>query len=111
MKLRSLSHTCVGTTLNLRVAAPPPDAGGNFGKGRGGRPWRRIRELVLKRDGYQCQPCKKGGRVTLAIEVDHITPICEGGSDAMGNLQGICGECHQVKSLAEAARAKARMME
>lgn len=80
----------------------------NYGQGRGGRPWRRKRAAVLKRDGYVCQCCQRGGRVTLATEVDHVVPRAEGGSDDETNLQAICAECHKAKTVAEAARGVGR---
>lgn len=80
----------------------PPGAQTNYGKGRGGRPWRRLRDAVLKRDEHLCQPCKAAGGLTLATQVDHIVPKARGGTDAMENLQGICAACHAVKSQREA---------
>jgi 5-methylcytosine-specific restriction protein A len=77
-----------------------------YGQGRGGRPWRRKRDAVLKRDDYLCQPCKRADRLTLARQVDHIIPKAEGGSDEETNLQAICGPCHQRKSQAEARRGR-----
>ena len=79
-----------------------------YGQGRGGRPWRRKREAVMVRDKYRCQPCQLDGRVTLAVEVDHIVPQAEGGDDRESNLQAICGDCHEVKTRAEAARGVSR---
>lgn len=79
-----------------------------YGQGRGGRPWRRKREWVMKRDGYLCQPCNREGRITLATEVDHVIPQAEGGSDDETNLQAICDECHKAKTKAEAARGVKR---
>jgi len=75
-----------------------------YGHGRGGRPWRRLREAVLKRDGYLCQPCKREGRITEATEVDHLVNLAEGGTDDSSNLQGICAGCHKVKTQMEAQR-------
>jgi len=92
--------------IGLKLDAAPME--GRYGKGRGGRPWRRLRNTVLRRDGFLCQPCKAEGRTKLATEVDHIVPMFEGGSDAMKNLQGICSECHKVKTQAEIARAGRR---
>lgn len=77
-----------------------------YGKGRGGRPWRRTRERILVRDNYLCQPCRKDDRITLATEVDHIVPQFEGGGEGDVNLQSICGECHEAKTKAEARRAR-----
>lgn len=80
----------------------------NYGKGRGGRPWRRKRDAVMARDKYMCQPCHRAGLITLADEVDHITPQAEGGTDEESNLQAICEACHILKTKAEAARGANR---
>jgi 5-methylcytosine-specific restriction protein A len=97
-------HKAVKATVDRvhEVQAPPQ----NYGKGRGGRPWRRLRDKVLARDHYQCQICIKSCRVTEAREVDHIKPKAEGGTDDLGNLQGVCPECHAEKSKAEAGRGR-----
>ena len=84
----------------------PPETARTYGQGRGGRPWRRIRDAILKRDGHLCQPCKRADRLTLATQVDHVTPKAEGGTDADDNLQAICAQCHASKSQAEAARGR-----
>lgn len=76
------------------------------GSGRGGRPWRRKRDAVMRRDKGLCQPCLKNNRVTPASQVDHIIPKAEGGTDADSNLQAICKACHDVKTQAEAKRAQ-----
>lgn len=65
--------------------------------GRGGRPWRRIRQAVLDEEPL-CSVC---GR-RPAEEVDHITPVERGGTDDRANLQGVCGDCHDVKTQREA---------
>ncbi len=65
-----------------------------WGSGRGGRPWRRLRDKVMARDGWLCIPCRKSGRMTPASEVDHIIPVAKGGDDAMKNLRAICRDCH-----------------
>jgi len=75
------------------------------GSGRGGRPWRRTREEVLKRDSYlcQCEDCKRLGRVRPAHEVDHVVPLAQGGTDSLSNLAAINDDCHRVKTLRESA--------
>jgi len=79
-----------------------------YGQGRGGRPWRRKRDAVLKRDGYVCQPCKRNNHTTMATEVDHVIPQAEGGSDDETNLQAICDPCHKAKTADEAKRGANR---
>jgi 5-methylcytosine-specific restriction protein A len=80
----------------------------NYGKGRGGRPWRRLRDAILERDGRlcQCEDCKAAGAMLLATEVDHITPRSRGGTDDPGNLRAINVRCHAIKTQREAADAR-----
>ena len=66
--------------------------------------WRRVRLLVLQRDGYQCRingpKCE-----TVANQVDHIVPIDAGGRRLdMNNLRAACGPCNGGR----AARTKHR---
>lgn len=75
-----------------------------WGKGRGGRPWRRRRDLVLTRDRYLCQPCFAQGRYTEATEVDHVVSLSKGGTDSFDNLQAICSECHRAKTAQDRMR-------
>lgn len=81
---------------------------GRAGRGRGGRPWRRVRRQVLERDQYLCQRCRRDGKAVEANEVDHIVPEAEGGTTTAHNLEAICGPCHKAKTLEEAARARQR---
>lgn len=65
-----------------------------------------IRPRILKRDNWTCYVCGLHG----ADQVDHIIPRAEGGSDKDSNLAAIHGiPCHRDKTLAEAARGKARI--
>ncbi len=105
------------TTLAPRVSCAPSRLSTGapvvptYGQGRGGRPWRRKRELVMKRDGYlcQCEDCQEAGRLPLeADEVDHIVPVAEGGTDDDSNLRAINHDCHKAKTQAEARRGAAR---
>lgn len=70
----------------------------NYGRGRGGRPWRRIKAQVHERDMYTCQCC---GTVTMELECDHIVNQAQGGSDDLSNLQSLCKNCHSNKTQAE----------
>jgi len=81
--------------------ATSPDGERGWGSGRGGRPWRRKRQLILIRDKYTCQVCQL---VTLDLEVDHIVNIAQGGTDDDANLQALCVPCHQAKTAREAAQ-------
>lgn len=89
-------------TLPTRVSMGQAAGQVNYGQGRGGRPWRRIRDRILKRDNGLCVPCRKEGRLTVATEVDHVIGRAQGGSDTDGNLQAICTPCHKAKTQREA---------
>jgi 5-methylcytosine-specific restriction protein A len=67
-----------------------------------GSAWMAMRARILARDCGLCQVCKAAGRFRLARDVDHVQELADGGTDAPGNLQSICGPCHEVKT--EAAR-------
>ena len=56
--------------------------------------WRRVRLVVLERDGWVCQIRASG--CTLAAEhVDHIVPRGLGGhSLAPSNLRAACAKCN-----------------
>lgn len=56
----------------------------------------RIRFEVFKRDAFTCRYC---GRQTpdVVLEVDHIVPVCEGGSDDPMNLATSCWDCNRGK--------------
>ena len=78
------------------------------GSGRGGRPWRRKRERILKRDQYlcRCDDCAQLGRIREAHEVDHILALAHGGTDDDGNLRAINRDCHKAKTQREAKSIK-----
>ncbi|MCV4343247.1 HNH endonuclease [Pseudomonas capsici] len=90
--------------INLLKAAPIQHVHQTqWGSGRGGRPWRRIRDRVLLRDQYTCRGC---GVVTNELEVDHIINVAEGGNDDDANLQSLCIPCHQAKTATESSRGR-----
>jgi len=81
--------------------------------GNGNRPermngwaWQRVREKVLKRDGYVCQDQRVCQGLTRAREVDHVIPKAQGGSDSYDNLRSICPNCHREKTRVEALRGR-----
>lgn len=70
----------------------------NWGKGREGRAWRRLRAKMLVRDNYTCQCC---GRVGGRLELDYIVNKAVGGTDDKTNLQILCYQCHKTKTQSE----------
>lgn len=45
-----------------------------------------------------CVHCHAKGIIKLATELDHIKPLQDGGTYDSLNLQGLCSECHKVKT-------------
>lgn len=70
-----------------------------------GRKLQAMRAALFRRCPL-CVECQRQGRVTLATQRDHIIPLAEGGADDETNEQGLCIECHDIKSKAERMRGR-----
>lgn len=58
---------------------------------------KRLRFSIFTRDGFTCRYCgKQSDSVTL--HVDHIIPVCQGGTNDEENLITACIECNQGKA-------------
>ena len=80
----------------------------------GKREFRKNRQLVIDRQHGACIDCgttcahfdgEKWVTAPYGGEVDHIVPLCEGGTNDARNLALRCKRCH---SIAETARRMAR---
>ena len=60
------------------------------------------RQKILADKGGKCAKC---GR-TYDLSLDHITPICRGGSVTEENIQILCWPCHQAKSSLDGSHKK-----
>jgi hypothetical protein len=58
---------------------------------------RRLRFEVFKRDGFVCQYCGVSPPEAV-LEVDHVEPVVEGGTDEMDNLVTACFACNRGKA-------------
>lgn len=60
---------------------------------------KKIRFEVFKRDMFKCQYCGKSPikDQDVVLEVDHIVPVSEGGSNDMINLITSCWDCNRGK--------------
>jgi hypothetical protein len=58
---------------------------------------KRVRFEVFKRDRFTCQYCGKRPP-DVVLEVDHIKPRVEGGSDDSANLTTACLACNRGKA-------------
>ena len=49
-----------------------------------------VRKKVYRRDGYRCALCDS----TKGLQVHHVIPRSEGGSNQLQNLICLCWKCH-----------------
>ncbi len=56
----------------------------------------RLRFEIFKRDQHTCQYCGRRSP-EVVLEVDHIQPLCDGGSDDEMNLITACWDCNRGK--------------
>lgn len=52
-----------------------------------------LREKIKKRDDFTCRLCFKNPDIH-DLQVHHIVPVKEGGSDCLTNLVLLCKQCH-----------------
>jgi 5-methylcytosine-specific restriction endonuclease McrA len=57
--------------------------------------WETIKSEVFARDGYRCAYC---GTTEGEMQVDHIVPLVQGGTNDLGNLTVACQPCNSGKS-------------
>lgn len=62
-----------------------------------GRQWRNRRGRIARRVPMICAECQ---RVAKGMQLDHIVPRSQGGTDDEGNLQWLCPRCHSRKTAA-----------
>ena len=55
-----------------------------------------LRHECLKRDMYRCRECGATNQ-DIVLEVDHIVPVSQGGSDELDNFQTLCRTCNRAK--------------
>lgn len=58
---------------------------------------KKLRFLILQRDGFRCCLCGKTAKETK-LEVDHKIPVAKGGTDSLNNLWTLCIDCNRGKS-------------
>lgn len=68
-----------------------------------GRTNQRRRKRLLSANPL-CVHCEQRGDVTVATEVDHIIALTNGGPDTDENCQGLCGPCHERKTIKDMGR-------
>jgi len=56
----------------------------------------RTRFEAFKRDDFKCCYCGRG-TPDVVLEIDHIVPRCDSGTDELENLATACWECNRGK--------------
>jgi 5-methylcytosine-specific restriction protein A len=57
-----------------------------------------VREKIFERNNYQCQSCQKIDITAKSLQIDHIIPLAQGGTNDMSNFQTLCAKCNRGKS-------------
>ncbi|GGK18270.1 hypothetical protein GCM10011583_57680 [Streptomyces camponoticapitis] len=72
--------------------------------------WRKLKRLVGRRDHDTCYVCGGEADEDEGLELDHITPVAEGGAVRDPDNLGLIHPepCHADKSRREAARGNER---
>lgn len=80
-------------TLEMAIAGARSKGERKRGPAKAGVIPRVVRHAVLVRDGFQCTFVSAKGarcRATLYLEIDHIIPRAQGGTDDLDNLRCAC---------------------
>ena len=100
MSLKTLKPR-LGTLTTTR--APMLEAKAGATQRMRGSAWMKVRRAVMREGEFTCVDC---GHISLRNQVDHDTPLEQGGSHEMANLKVRCVPCHEAKTTSEAkARA------
>ncbi len=55
-----------------------------------------FRHEIFKNANYKCQDCGVS-KDECPLEIDHIVPVAQGGSDELSNFQALCVVCNRAK--------------
>lgn len=60
---------------------------------------KRRRARLYARDGWRCVYCEQAGRQDEAglLSLDHLQPLCKGGSNRSENLVTACKSCNSAR--------------
>ena len=81
------------SSFDIQKLKNPDIEGEEYQNGEQKGSW-NTREYILYRDNHTCQHCK-GKSNDVILEVHHIIPRKEGGSDRPDNLLTLCKTCHE----------------
>lgn len=102
-RLRTLAPRVTAMAGSRLAVAPKPSQ--QSGYRIRGRALQTIRARHFAENPL-CVACLAQGLVTVAVELDHVVPLHQGGvesRDPFVNRAGLCAQCHLAKSIAEQA--------
>lgn len=67
------------------------------------------RRVIAASQKWECARCRN--LLPARFEIDHIVPLCNGGDNALANLQAICSNCHSLKTCQETMRRHDKLVE
>lgn len=56
-----------------------------------------LRFQVLNRDGFKCHYCGRKASDGHELEIDHVKPLSDGGTNHLSNLRSACFDCNRGK--------------
>jgi 5-methylcytosine-specific restriction endonuclease McrA len=59
---------------------------------------REHRKALIRRDGNCCQECGRPFTDDLPPTFEHRTPVSQGGTSALANLELICDPCREARN-------------
>jgi len=102
-------HTAHWTTQKpiMNDSTPDPEPKSDSDSDSDSGSWEQKREQVLERDDYACRFCdltesESAEEYGRALDVHHVIPKRDGGTDAIDNLLTLCPSCHNTLESAHA---------
>jgi predicted HNH restriction endonuclease len=56
----------------------------------------KTKKIIASNQHWKCFHCKS--ILDYTYEIDHIVPLCKGGTNDINNLQALCRNCHGKKT-------------
>jgi hypothetical protein len=61
-----------------------------------------LRRKIFIRDHWRCVLCNEGHEQNAVLSIDHIIPVCKGGTNNEDNLRTLCLACNIGKNTKDA---------
>lgn len=89
---------------NQKLRSAPQSSNTTFGKKKKLRKplGERLRKIVAAEQKWRCKNCNQ--LLSAAFDIDHLVPVCEGGTNVRENLVALCKNCHGIKTMQDGIR-------